>query len=430
MGTVYLGEHVLLGRPAAIKVLLPSLSAEPAIVERFFNEAKAVTQIADPGIVQVFDFGHADDGSTYLVMELLDGETLAARLARLGRMPVLDVVRLVRLMAVSLASAHAKGIVHRDLKPENIFIVRDPAVPGGERAKILDFGIAKLLRHEGRGVTRTGAVIGTPLYMSPEQCHGTDTIDHRADIYSLGCVMVTMLTGIPPFDIHATGALIIAHVQTPPPLVSSRVPGIPPAIDHLLQRCLAKAPEHRVQTMDELARAVGQIEAGISAVQQGGVTAFESAPTSASQHAWSAGHVMQTSTTLSGAAAGGPSAIATRKRGMLLAGAGVLVVGLIVVVAVATSGGDRATTNVPTTQREIAPTVAVDAMAPPVANVQPDRTPIDAIIIDAPLPSVTETHPDAPTHAVVSPPPPTGKHHVRTTKPAPSSTTPDVDRGD
>jgi len=144
MGAVYLGQHTLLGRRAAIKVLLPALSARPDIVNRFFNEARAVTSISDPGIVQVFDFGYHADGSAFIVMEYLEGEALDRRLARLGRLPVVEALRLCRQIASSLAAAHAQGITHRDLKPENIFLVPDGEVASGERSKILDFGIAKL----------------------------------------------------------------------------------------------------------------------------------------------------------------------------------------------------------------------------------------------------------------------------------------------
>src|SRR5262245_15591953 len=144
MGTVWLAEHVMLGRRAAIKLLHPMYSARPDIVTRFFNEARAATAISDPGIVQIFDFGQHVDGTAYIAMELLEGEPLEQRLRRLGRLPVPDALRIMRQVASTLGVAHGRGIVHRDLKPENIFLVRDPEVIGGERAKVLDFGIAKL----------------------------------------------------------------------------------------------------------------------------------------------------------------------------------------------------------------------------------------------------------------------------------------------
>src|SRR4051812_40632577 len=167
MGAVYLAQHTLLGRRAALKMLLPLLSARPDVVNRFFNEARAVTSISDPGIVQVFDFGYHTDGSAFIVMEFLEGEPLDKRLARLRRFSVYEALRLSRQIASSLAAAHAQNIVHRDLKPENIFLVRDGEVASGERSKILDFGIAKLSDDPGKVKTHTGMLMGTPLYMSP-----------------------------------------------------------------------------------------------------------------------------------------------------------------------------------------------------------------------------------------------------------------------
>jgi serine/threonine-protein kinase len=260
MGVVYLGQHTLLGRRAAIKVLLPTLSARPDIVNRFFNEARAVTTISDPGIVQVFDFGYHTDGSAFIVMEFLEGEPLDQRLARLGKLPVYEALRLCRQLASSLAAAHAQHIIHRDLKPENIFLVHDGEVQSGERSKILDFGIAKLSdEHPGKMKTNTGALMGTPVYMSPEQCRGLAELDHRSDIYALGCVLFHLMTGRPPFEGEGMGDIIAAHIREPAPVPSSRTPEIPANVDALVMRCLAKAPADRYQTMIELATAIGQI---------------------------------------------------------------------------------------------------------------------------------------------------------------------------
>ena len=260
MGAVYLGEHTLLGRTAAIKVLLPEFCHDDKIVRRFFNEARAVTQISDPGIVQVFDFGQSD-GSAFIVMELLEGESMSQRQRRIKRFSIPDCVRLIRMTCTSLAAAHAKGIVHRDLKPDNIFIVGDPAVTGGERPKVLDFGIAKLSgdvpeMHK----TRTGALIGTPVYMSPEQCRGAGDVDHRSDIYSIACVMFKLLTGKPPFEGQGSGDVIAAHLREPAPFAAALVPDLPDMIDLILQRCLHKDPAQRFQSMTELAQALGQVE--------------------------------------------------------------------------------------------------------------------------------------------------------------------------
>src|SRR3954471_17275588 len=188
MGLVYLGEHTLLHRRAAIKTLLPMVTANRDIVERFFNEARATSAISDPGVIQIFDFGYHVDGTAYIVMELLEGEALSARLDRLGRLPVGDALRFARQITGSLAAAHARDIIHRDLKPENVFLVRDAESQGGERTKILDFGICKV-GTAGVALTQSGAIIGTPVYMSPEQCRGAGEVDHRSDIYAFGCLM-------------------------------------------------------------------------------------------------------------------------------------------------------------------------------------------------------------------------------------------------
>jgi eukaryotic-like serine/threonine-protein kinase len=261
MGTVYLGRHALLGRAAAIKVLLPSLSRNIEVVERFFNEARALTRITDPGIVQIFDFGHLGDGRAFIVMEFLDGESMHTRLRRIRRFDVAVCLRLSRLMCKSLAAVHAKGIVHRDLKPDNIFIVGDASAPGGERTKIFDFGIAKQTE-DATGIPKThaGILMGTPMYMSPEQCRGTGDIDHRSDIYSIACVMFTMLTGRSPFGRRAPGELVMAHLREPAPLVSSFLTGVPAIVEDVLQRCLKKSPEERFQSMTELSHAVSVAE--------------------------------------------------------------------------------------------------------------------------------------------------------------------------
>ena len=340
MGVVYVGEHTLLGRRAAIKVLLPELSANREIVQRFFNEAKAVTQISDPGIVQVFDFGYHEDGSAFIVLELLDGESMDHRLLRIGSFSPIDCLRLMRQICTSLHAAHAKGVVHRDLKPENIFVVGDPAVTGGERAKILDFGIAKLATDEpGMMKTRTGMVMGTPVYMSPEQCRGAGEVDHRSDIYSIGCVMMTMLTGRPPFQGEGSGDLIAAHLREPPPFATSRVNGLPPIIDQILQRCLMKAPNERFGSMMELVDALGHAEQqyyhSMSGITGGDVPAYVSSgrtPPSSVR-----GPMMPT--TLTGAAGQTTPPVAHRRGAFVAVAAVIAAAATIAIVIVATRGG-------------------------------------------------------------------------------------------
>jgi hypothetical protein len=257
MGSVWLAEHISLGRRAALKVLHPEFSSRPDVVTRFFNEARAATTIPDPGIVQIFDFGQHVDGSAYIVMELLDGEPLDRRLRRESALSLADGLRLMRQVASTLGAAHARGVVHRDLKPENIFIVRDPEVPGGERAKVLDFGIAKLAGDQVNIKTQTSAMMGTPTFMSPEQCRGAGYVDQRSDVYSLGCVLFTLVVGRPPFEADGVGEIIAMHLREPPPAPSRLRPGIPPEIDQLVLCCLAKDPAQRFQSAADLAIAIG-----------------------------------------------------------------------------------------------------------------------------------------------------------------------------
>ncbi len=194
-------------------------------------------------------------------MEFLEGETLDDRIRKRGRLGARDALVIARQVAASLGAAHAQHIVHRDLKPENVFLVRDAEVAYGERAKVLDFGIAKLQADASNKVkTSAGAVMGTPLYMSPEQCNGAGDLDHRSDIYALGCVLFHALVGRPPFDGDGMGAIIVAHLTEPPPIASTLVDGIPPGVDALLARCLAKLPAERFQTMGEVVTALGQLQ--------------------------------------------------------------------------------------------------------------------------------------------------------------------------
>jgi serine/threonine-protein kinase len=252
MGVVYLAEHTLVGRRAAIKVLLPEYSVKRVIVDRFFNEARAMTAIPDPGIVQMYDFGFHSDGSAFIVMEFLEGETLDRRIKRRGRIAVVEALRLTRQIAGALATAHAAGIIHRDLKPENVMVVRDAEALGGERAKVLDFGVAKLSGATDRSQTMAGSMMGTPAYMSPEQCRGAGQVDGRADIYSLGCVMMCLITGRLAFDREGVGELISAHMHDAPEPPSARVADVPAEVDALVLRCLEKSADARFQTMLEL----------------------------------------------------------------------------------------------------------------------------------------------------------------------------------
>jgi serine/threonine-protein kinase len=219
MGAVYLAVHPGIGRKAAVKVLHPELARDRDIVTRFLNEARAANAIRHPGIVEIFDSGTLDSGAPYIVMELLEGESLTSRLLR-GRLPLDQCLEIARQAAAALGAAHAQGIVHRDLKPDNLFLVPDALEPERERVKVLDFGIAKLNPGSigaGSVRTRTGAVLGTPVYMSPEQCRGTREIDRRADVYALGVILYEMVCGRPPFYSEGFGELAHLHISEPPP---------------------------------------------------------------------------------------------------------------------------------------------------------------------------------------------------------------------
>jgi hypothetical protein len=359
MGTVWLAEHTMLGRRAAVKVLHATYSHQSEIVARFFNEARAATAINDPGIVQIFDFGHHVDGSAYIVMELLDGEPLDNRIAR-GPMSVGDVLRIMRQVASALGAAHARGIIHRDLKPENIFLVRDPEVPGGERAKLLDFGIAKLATGTSNVKTQTSAVMGTPTYMSPEQCRGAGQVDQRSDVYSLGCVLFRLLVGRVPFDAEGVGEIIVQHITMPAPVPSSLVPSIPLAVDQLVLRCMAKNPAERYASGAELANAIGMLvtQPQLDARMTGGMHVGSPTPT-----------------TLSGAAVGmgtQPSA-ARGGKGLIFGIGGVLVAGGIAAAVVL--GGSKKKDDAPAKEPAVAPAPMPVTPGPPKVDPPPPPPP-------------------------------------------------------
>ncbi len=260
MGTVYLALHPIMGRKAAIKVLKPELARDQSLVTRFFNEARAANAIRHPNIIDIIDVGMLpDEDVPYMLMEFLEGESLATRLERTRPLPVDAAVEIASQTASALAAAHSKGIVHRDLKPDNLFLVPDEMVGTGERVKVLDFGIAKL-RDDMRGSslkTRTGAIMGTAAYMSPEQCQGLiERIDHRTDIYALGIILYEMLCGGPPFVSEGFGDIIIMHVMREPEPPQRVNPAVPEDVSAAILRALAKSPDDRFQSMTDFQAAL------------------------------------------------------------------------------------------------------------------------------------------------------------------------------
>ncbi len=250
MGEVWLAEQKTLKTKAAIKILAAGVS-NVTHVQRFHNEAMAVAQIPHSGIVKIFDSGMIA-GRAYLVMEYLQGETLASRIKRMGQLELMLMCDFGRQIASVLDATHGAGITHRDLKPENIYIVRDAEMPHGERIKILDFGIAKLDVVVGPRMTAVGASsIGTPNYMSPEQWHSLAEADWRTDAYALGCVAFEMACGRPPFIARSRVEVCAMHLETPPPVPSTLRPGLPGPFDVVVAKLLDKEPENR-PTMREV----------------------------------------------------------------------------------------------------------------------------------------------------------------------------------
>ena len=258
MGAVYLAEHPAIGRRVAIKVLRPEFKRSEELLGRFLNEARAANAIRHPNIIEILDSGTVETGAPYLVLELLEGEPVSARLRRLGKLAIPEALEFVYQTASALGAAHTKRIVHRDLKPDNLFIVPDPSDSTRERIKVLDFGIAKLSQQDGGESvkTRTGTLMGTPVYMSPEQCLGNKEIDLRSDIYSLGIILYEMLCGRPPFVSTGFGELVTMHLGMEPTPPRSLNNEILPALQGLVMKCLEKQPDDRFASMSELQNAL------------------------------------------------------------------------------------------------------------------------------------------------------------------------------
>ncbi len=253
MGRVYQARHTRIQRKAyAIKALHPEYVRNADVVKRFQREAEAAASIPSEHVIGVYDVDRTPDGRPFLVAELLDGRELGDLLDQKGKLDVPYAVGIVRQICSALSAAHAQGVVHRDMKPENVFLTGDVAAP---HVKVLDFGISRLDDGAGEGLTKTGMIMGTPSYMPPEQARG-ERVDHRADIYAVGCILYTALTGAVPFDREEPSATVVAVLTEEPVRPRALEPSIPEHLEAIIQRAMAKDPDERFASMDELDQAL------------------------------------------------------------------------------------------------------------------------------------------------------------------------------
>ena len=356
MGAVYEARQEPLERRVALKTLHADHAKSKEFIARFFNEAKVLSRLEHPSLVQVSDFGHAADGTAYLVMEYLRGQSLGGRIRDLSergeRLPVETALHVCVQVADVLAMAHGQGIVHRDLKPENLMLVGDPVAPGGERVKVLDFGIAKLSDDRGGVKTATDQVMGTPAYMSPEQCAGAGGVDAQTDVYALGCVLYELLAGRTPFVADGPGRLIGMHLFQEPPTLLSVAPQVPPEIAELVHRMLSKEKTQRPTMKDaakELARQLSRQTAGTLAARPPVEAITDGDETKA------IARVAQVSTIGRSIGQRVKQPAGTRS-GLVFGGVGVLAMGLVVAVWIGATAGPKPQPPVQATKPSIAET--------------------------------------------------------------------------
>ncbi|APR88188.1 Putative serine/threonine-protein kinase pknH [Minicystis rosea] len=381
MGAVWLATHIRLQIPCAVKFMRPEVAAEPAYRTRFDREAVAAAQIRSPHVVNILDHG-VWEGAPYIAMEYLEGEDLAQRLARSGMLSPAETVRIVAQVARALTRAHAASLVHRDLKPGNIFLARDD---DRELIKVLDFGIAKVSSPATGNQTKTGAILGTPYYMSPEQAQGTKTVDHRTDLWALAVVVFECLTGKLPFVSDAFGDLVLKIIVEEIP-VPSRVAAVPAGFDAWWAHAVARDPAARFQSAKEMSEALADAlgvpiagEAGAPSVQATQVPAPGGPRTPAEVTPARPGVEAPGSSTVAGAATtlGSPA----RSRSRVLAGLSVAAAVAIGIGVVATRGSTRA---MPPATAAAQP---ANVAAPPATSAADTRAPSPSA---APSPSTAE----------------------------------------
>lgn len=403
MGAVYVGRQLAVGREIALKVLRADLLSNEHVRERFRREAAIIGRLRHPNTIQLIDYGETEDGLAVMVCELLVGIVLSDRLKQHGPLPPMQAVEVCRQVASSLAEAHALGMVHRDLKPANIFLVE---VAGKTHAKVLDFGIARMLDEESTRITSTGQVFGTPRYMSPEQGTATGEVDHRADIYSLGLILYECLVGQPPFVANTSIQYLSAHMTQPAPHLHDAMPDAPPELDRLIDSCLVKDRDQRIQTADDVEALLRRISIGMeTGTIPGGNVPLD--PTMPPQSMRSASSMTGPRSQPAGAASRAPEAhtagvttgsqIATPKPGPPVA----LIAGIAAVVLLGVAGGAWAWLRA---QSDVVAPMAIDAGTSLAAqHVFPDAT---AAVV-APIAALPDAAEDlAPDAGEDAPPPP------------------------
>ncbi len=258
MGVVYLAEHVVIEKKIALKVLFPDLTRRSDLVQRFLQEAKSASRIGHENVIDITDFGQSPEGYVFIAMEYLVGQDLGQLLKASGPLPWARAQPIVLQIVKALRAAHERGIVHRDMKPENVFVV--PRDDGREFVKVLDFGIAKVLGldEDAPRLTRTGMIFGTPEYMSPEQAQGQQ-VDHRVDIYAVGCILYHMLTGEVPFKAESFMGILSKHMLETPIAPGRRNPAIEPRVEAVINRAMEKDPGKRFQSMREFVEAIAPL---------------------------------------------------------------------------------------------------------------------------------------------------------------------------
>jgi serine/threonine-protein kinase len=260
MGDVFLAEHVLMKRPCALKLIRSEASTDPTALARFEREVKTTASLTHPHTIEIYDYGHTDDGTFYYVMEYLPGLSLDQLLAEYGPLPPGRAIYLLRQACSALAEAHAAGLIHRDLKPGNLYV----SERGGlcDFVKVLDFGLVKQVHEPGAArLTADHVVSGTPWYMAPEQALGNQDLDARSDLYALGAIAYHMLSGQPPFPDENPVAVMIAHAHTEVPSISLHRSGIPDDLQQVVLRCLRKSPTDRYADAKELEQALAACSA-------------------------------------------------------------------------------------------------------------------------------------------------------------------------